>query len=70
MLLGVLAPDVGTATQAVTDAKSAYDTKFAQINGATFVDTAGTYGTADATVTGFRAVLTANMQTQSLMLDA
>ena len=29
MLLGVGAPDVGTADQAVTDAKSDYVTKFA-----------------------------------------
>jgi len=64
MLLGVAAPTVAAAADAVEDAQDAYDAKFAEINSATYTDAE------EATETGFRAALTAELEEKSLMLDA
>jgi len=64
MLLGEAAPTVAAAADAVEDAQAAYDAKFAEINSATYTDAE------EASETGFRAALTAELEEKSLMLDA
>jgi len=64
MLLGIAAPTVNAAADAVEDAQDDYNTKFAEINSATYEDAD------NVTETGFRAYLTAEVRQESLMLDA
>jgi len=64
MLLGEAAPTVAAALEDIEDAQAAYDAKFAEINSATFEDAE------EASETGFRAALTAELESKSLMVDA
>jgi hypothetical protein len=64
MLLGEDAPTVAAAWGAVEDAQSDYDTKYAEINDATYTDADS------ATETGFRAYLASEVKQEALMDDA
>lgn len=64
MLIGMEAPDVSGAWATVEAAQENYDTKYAEINSATYEDAE------EETQTGFRAALTAEIRQESLALDA
>ena len=61
MLLGQLIPTFTTALEALNDAQDDYDTKYAEINDATYNDGADV---------GFHAYLMAEMVKESLNLNA
>lgn len=64
MLLGEGAPTVAAALLTVEDAQSDYDTKYAEINDATYTDADS------ASETGFRAYLANEVKQEALMDDA